>query len=163
MVTRCIQCNLNTPATSISTILLTLKPFHCNGSIYPDPPLPPGDPRKKWKEASLYLCRDLTLRLFYCLFIISTQLYISPRKRSPVNRSLPHPHAIRFLCIKIPLLWAVSLVLHSMGSCILLEDPWSLNAPALIMSLQEAPFPLAFCRLAVSLTVRSPPLSSIYL
>lgn len=47
----------------------------------------------------------------------------------------PHPRAVHFSCIKIPLLWAVSPVSHFMGSCILLKDHRSLNPPTLIIPL----------------------------
>lgn len=108
MVTRCTRCNPNTPATSMHTILLTLSPFPCSGSSHC---LRRG-PLKVW-NGPLYFCRDQTLRLSYCLYIISTAVYLpSPRKLLPANR--PHPLPV----YQNTLLWAVSLYSRFVGSCI---------------------------------------------
>ena len=49
---------------------------------------PRGDPLEERNEVSLFFCRDPTLSLFYPLFIISAQLYISHRKPSPLINPL---------------------------------------------------------------------------
>ena len=80
-----------------------------------------------------------------------TVVYL-PNNSPPVNCPFT-PRAVRFSCIKIPLLWAVSPVSHFMGSCILLKDHRSLNPPTLIIPLPSrgSLLPLLSRRLAVSL------------
>ena len=127
MVTKCIRYNRNTLATSMPTILLTLRPFPCDGPRSSSPPPSLRRSARRMEGASLYFCRDQTLRLSYRLFIIATQLYIfpPPQKLSSANRPPPPRHP--FPCIKIPY-YGLSLFSCSMGFCILSKDRRSLNA-----------------------------------
>jgi len=136
---------------SISTIL-TLKPFRCSGPrSCPSPTIPPGDQLRNGRGFPLYFCRGPTLWLFYHLSIISTSVYL-PEKFHPLI--VPsHPHAVHFLCIKIPLLWAVSLlafhgILYSFGGP-LTPECTHFNY---ISSFKRLLSPLLSRRLAVSLT-----------
>jgi hypothetical protein len=72
-----------------STGIAHLRPY----CLYSDP--------LEARNVSLCFCPDLTSRLFYRLFIISAQLYLSSRNLSPVNPPSPS------LCFPVdsPLLW----------------------------------------------------------
>jgi len=135
-VIRCILCSLNTLAMLISTTLPTPRQFRCDDSRLRPCLAVPGATRllDGWREVFLYFCRDPTLWLFYHLFIIFAQLYISPpRKPPPVNR-LPHPRHPLPVYENTPILGHPSR-LAFLGSCILLRDHRSPDAPTLIMSL----------------------------
>ena len=95
---------------------------------------PRCDPLEERREVLLYFCRDPTLWLFYHLFIIFAQLYIClPRNPPPVNRLPPSRHPLP-VYENTPILGHPSRFAF-LGSCILLRDHQSPDAPALIMSL----------------------------
>lgn len=111
-VIRCTPCSLNTLATLISTILPMPRRFRCDDPrSHPRLAVPsPIRLLEGWREVILYFCRDPTLWLFYHLFIIFAQLYICPPRTPPLIVS--HIHDIHLLCMKIPLFWAIPLVLR---------------------------------------------------
>ena len=104
------------------------------------------------RNVSLYFCPDPTSRLFYRLFIISAQLYLSSRNRSPVNCP-PHLH----LCFPVdsPLLShrsRASIVRLSRGRLSLASAVRKLTAPHVC--------PYSFSRSLFDLCSRYCPLDS---
>jgi hypothetical protein len=82
----------------------------------------------------LYFCRDSTLRLFYRLLIISAQLYISPPEIVP-PLIVPFTLTPSVSCVSKYPYYGLSLSSRIPWPVFFLKGRWSLNAPALIISL----------------------------